>query len=39
MKKEVVRRSLYIPKALDQQVELMVNKFSASTKNKMYVEF
>lgn len=38
MKKEVVRRSLYIPKALDQQVELMVNKFSASTKNKMYVE-
>ena len=38
MKKEVLKRSLYVPKTLDQQVELMFNKFSVSTKNKMYIE-
>lgn len=38
MKKAVIRRNIYIPKELDMKVDILVNKYSTSTKNKMYIE-
>ena len=38
MKKALIRRNIYIPKELDMKVDILVNKYSTSTKNKMYIE-
>lgn len=38
MKKSVVRRSITIPKELDDQITIMSDKYSYNVKNELYVE-
>lgn len=37
-KKEIIRRSISIPKDLDNRISLMVNKFSYTFKNELIIE-
>lgn len=38
MKKSIVRRSISIPKELDDQITIMTNKYSYHVKNELYIE-
>lgn len=38
MKKEVIRRSLTIPKELDERITMMADKYSYNVKNDLMIE-
>lgn len=38
MKKEIVRRSISIPKDIDERVQIMAKKYSYNVKNDLYIE-
>lgn len=38
MKKEVIRRSISVPKELDERIDTMSKKYSYSIKNDLYIE-
>jgi hypothetical protein len=38
LKKSIVRRSISIPKELDDQITIMTNKYSYHVKNELYIE-
>lgn len=38
MEKNIIRRSISIPKELDDQITIMSNRYSYNVKNELYVE-